>query len=250
MKNNIQTALKTLEILLENPEELRNKAENAISCRKKANELLKKYMQLSSMPEWGYATEEKELALKPEEITEFFEKSKIYKRHELYGKILGKFTTRLVQESYKKGGNGFLLDANGIKGLEDLCDKVEGSKDKKLNIEVSGNPGKGCCICTQYAVITLEKPDYSYGIYTTGCDFRVQNKRQAEEIVRQKISGTKTCSIWHYARRIADNDANKVYLLAGKDYKLFWSEDCAKFRQEMKEHAKWLSDHAPDEEPD
>ena len=71
MKSKIETAIKALEILLENPEELRNKAENAISCRKKANEILQKYMQLSSMPEWDYATEEKELALKPEEITEF-----------------------------------------------------------------------------------------------------------------------------------------------------------------------------------
>lgn len=250
MKTGIETALKTLEILLENPEELRNKAENAISCRKKANELLKKYMRLSSMPEWDYATEEKELALKPEEITEFFEKSKSYKAHKLYASALSDFTTRLVKESYKKGGNGFLLDANGISGLEDLCNDVEGKKKRKMRIEIKGYAGEGCCSTSQHCIITIEKPNYRYGIYTTGCEIRVQNGKDAKKIVEEIKGGAKTGSPWRYTEKISNNEINKVYVLKGKDYKLFWSEDCAEFRQEMKEHAKWLSDHAPDEEPD
>ncbi|MFH1065625.1 MAG: hypothetical protein V1734_03935 [Nanoarchaeota archaeon] len=250
MKNNIQTALKTLEILLENPEELKDKAENAISHGKKANEILKKYMRLSSMPEWDYATEEKELALKPNEITEFFEKSKVYKANKMYAGAVSDFTTRLVKESYKKGGNGFVLDANGINGLEDLCNGVEGKKKRKLSIEIKGETGEGCCSVSQYCIVTIEKPDYRYGLYAIGSNFRLQSRKHAEKVVAALKDGAKTVPPWHYTERVRNNESNKVYLLKGKDYKLFWSEDCAKFKQEMKEHAKWLSDHAPDREPD
>ncbi|MDD4877972.1 MAG: hypothetical protein PHO02_02965 [Candidatus Nanoarchaeia archaeon] len=185
MKTGIETALKTLEILLENPEELRNKAENAISHGKKANEILQKYMRLSSMPEWDYAIEEKELALKPEEITEFFEKSKAYKANRMYAGAVSEFTTKLVKESYRKGGNGFFLDTSGISRLEDLCNNIEGRKERPLKITAAGNSGRGFCACAQYAIITLENPNYSSGIYTTGCSFRVQSEKQAQKVVRE-----------------------------------------------------------------
>lgn len=251
MKTGIETALKTLEILLENPEELKGKAENAISHGKKANEVLQKYMQLSSMPEWGYATEEKELALKPEEITEFFEKSKAYKANRMYAGAVSDFTTRLVKESYKKGGNGFLLDASGISGLEDLCNDVKGSAKKPMKISITGNSGKGFCSCAQYAVITIESPNYSYGIYTTGCNFRVQSEKQAEKVVREIKSGMKIGPNRHWCH-IHSGSINKVYIIGKEKDKLFWSEDCAEFQGEMQRfHEERARRRGPDYmEPD
>jgi hypothetical protein len=237
MKTSIETALKTLEILLENPEEMRNKAENAISHGKKANEILRKYMRLSSMPEWDYATQEKALLLKPEEITEFFEKSKAYRGNKLYAKTLSKFTTGLVQQSYNKGNNGFLLDAEGIKGLEDLCNNIEGQVKKPLEITAKGNSVKDFCACAQYCIITIENPDYKYGTYTTGCDFRVQGKSQAEKVVAGLRSGFKFGNgpTRHWCN-IHNGPINRVYIIGDKKDELFWSEDCWQFKQEMEEH--------------
>ena len=236
MKASTKTAVKALEILLESPEGLMEAAKAAVGHGEQAKGLLEKYIQLSSMPEWEYATKEKTLFLRPGEITEFFEQSKAYKNHPLYGKALGRFTSKLVQESYRKGENGFVLDAGGISGLKNLCHKVEGSKDKKLKIEVRGNPGEGFCSCAQYSVITLEKPDYSCGIYTTGCDFRVQSKSHAEKIVKELRSGFKcgNGSTRHWCN-IHNGSINRVYMIGKDKDELFWSEDCWQFKREMEE---------------
>lgn len=255
MKTGIETALKTLEIMLEEPEKLMQAASNEIGRGKRARELLEAYIKLSGMPEWKYAIEEKTLLLKPDEITEFFEKSKAYKSGKLYREVISDFTIKLIQHSYRNRGNNFLIDTSKIIGLEwllSLDHDLQGAKTKPLIISVKGDAGRHFCSGASYCNITLEDGRYTYGINARGCTFRTQNKKLAESIVQNMKSAAKERGFWWYKCKVRDNDTNKVYIIGKKNDELFWDENNPTFMREVEEHSAWeASRRGPDYmEPD
>ncbi|MBI4095373.1 MAG: hypothetical protein HY438_00770 [DPANN group archaeon] len=99
----------------------------------------------------------------------------------------GPFITRLINESYKKGGNNFIIPVEyfPIK-LDNVCCGLEGRANKLLCVKIIGDVGRTCGGGSKYADITLEgKPDIYFGGEAEDCIFRCTD----EWALRAMMSG-------------------------------------------------------------
>lgn len=77
--------------------------------------------------------------LDPEQLQHFFEETKEYKDHSEYWHVAGPFMSRLIQNSYRAGHNGFNFDSSDCGELYSMGNGLRGwNISNRLEITLSG----------------------------------------------------------------------------------------------------------------
>jgi hypothetical protein len=82
--------------------------------------------------------------LRPEEIELFLQASVKHENHPKHMSRIGIFVSRLVQNSYDAGHNGFHFNTDATSDAENFCCYLHGSEDKPLRITITGDAGHLC----------------------------------------------------------------------------------------------------------
>ena len=79
--------------------------------------------------------------LMPEDINKFLQITIQYEQHRQYCWRTGYFISRLVQNSYTAGHNEFILDTTALKEIDYLGSRLEGTKERPIELTIKGNAG-------------------------------------------------------------------------------------------------------------
>ncbi|MBI2669409.1 hypothetical protein HYX14_06220 [Candidatus Woesearchaeota archaeon] len=82
--------------------------------------------------------------LNPEHINAFLQSTVIHGNHEQYKERTGLFLSRLLQNSYNAGNNGFQVDTRSTGALDNLGVFLEGTKEKPIRLTITGDVGDDC----------------------------------------------------------------------------------------------------------
>jgi len=94
--------------------------------------------------------------LTPEQINTFLQATIPYEAHKNYAENTGYFITKLIQNSYDAGNNGFKLNTNTLPtAINYIGLKLEGKKDKPLELLVEGDVGYLCGYAAKYSTISI-----------------------------------------------------------------------------------------------
>ena len=118
----------------------------AKECSKDLEELLEKLNE-SFEKDW------KDLAkhlksidqiLEPEKINSFLQATIRFEDNENYREYTGVFISKLIQDSYDVRNNNFVLNTKSLKEIHNIGVRLEGTKEKPIQITIEGNTGDGC----------------------------------------------------------------------------------------------------------
>ncbi len=94
-------------------------------------------------------------SLTPEQINQFLQCTIAYENHPNYSTNTGDFVSRLIQNSFDAGNNGFHLSLRGLsRRIHYLCN-IRGTPERIIEVALEGNAGNNLGVDAQNAIITL-----------------------------------------------------------------------------------------------
>jgi len=82
--------------------------------------------------------------LTPEQINAFLQTTIIHENHQIYSGTTGLFISKLIQNSYDHGHNGFTLNTTALKEIHFIGYRVEGTPKKNIEVTMIGTMGDFC----------------------------------------------------------------------------------------------------------
>ncbi|MFH1637249.1 MAG: hypothetical protein ABIB71_02380 [Candidatus Woesearchaeota archaeon] len=79
--------------------------------------------------------------LNPDQINDFLQSTVVDAGIKSYAWITGQFISKLIQNSYDAGNNGFSIDTHATGPLDILGEKLSGRPDERIKLQVEGNVG-------------------------------------------------------------------------------------------------------------
>jgi len=121
--------------------------------------LLEQYEEILEIDDWEKAynaTKKVKAVLKPDKINTFLQATIPYEAHKRYAENTGYFITKLIQNSYNAGNNGFKLVTKALsKKINNIGWELKGKKDKPLELLVEGDVGKECGAGAEHSTISI-----------------------------------------------------------------------------------------------
>ena len=173
----------------------------------------------------------------PPDINIFVQQTREYENYANYNRGTSDFISQLIQNSYKAGNNGFELDMNLLKPIDDLASGVYGTKKRMVRVVVKGEASNYCGFQAKKSAFTIEKAgnwcgwSAKHSTFTIGeagdkCGFRAENSTFTIEKAGDNCgseahqSTFKTHNPNQYERFkkfVHPSKDNKLYLLATDD---------------------------------
>jgi len=89
----------------------------------------------------------------------------------------GRFVTKLIESSYKKGNDSFKLDVLGDYSIDCVGHDLKGEKEKPVKITVLGDAGHWWANSSEYCIYEfMDNAGYSIGQFSTNCTYIFHGK--------------------------------------------------------------------------
>ncbi|HLD00252.1 MAG TPA: hypothetical protein VJC39_00740 [Candidatus Nanoarchaeia archaeon] len=118
-------------------------------------ELMRKYEEVLEAKDYSEIKTIDDI-LAPSDINAFLQVTIKYEQHQNYDWRTGKFISQLIQKSYDAGNNGFVLNTQKVKGVHNLGYKIQGTKERKIELKIEGDAGYNCGSNSKDSTITIE----------------------------------------------------------------------------------------------
>ena len=120
--------------------------------------LLKKYEEVLELDylEFAEAVNSIDQILEPEEINAFLQATIVFEDSKDYILNTGEFISKLIQNSYDKGYNNFILNTKSLIEIHSIGDKLEGAEKKPIEVTIEGNTKNLCGYRSKNAIFNIK----------------------------------------------------------------------------------------------
>src|SRR3989344_1337836 len=142
--------------------------ERKVEVKNRFGELCREYEEVLEARDYKGKIKTIDDILAPSDINTFLQTTITCQQHQNYNWRTGMFISQLIQKSYDAGNNGFELNTQKVKRLNNLGYQIQGTKRRKIKLKIEGDAGDYCGIDSKNSIITIgENAGNWCGYYST-----------------------------------------------------------------------------------
>ncbi|HLD00250.1 MAG TPA: hypothetical protein VJC39_00730 [Candidatus Nanoarchaeia archaeon] len=129
--------------------------ERKVEVKNRFGELCREYEEVLEANDYEGEIKTIDDILAPSEINAFLQMTIGFEQHQNYDWRTGYVISHLIQKSYDAGNNGFVLNTQKVKRLNNLGYKIQGTKKRKIELKIEGDVGYDCGWNSNNSTITI-----------------------------------------------------------------------------------------------
>src|SRR3989344_7641461 len=129
--------------------------ERKVEVKNRFGELCREYEEVLEANDYEGEIKTIDDILAPSEINAFLQMTIGFEQHQNYDWRTGYVISHLIQKSYDAGNNGFVLNTQKVKRLNNLGYKIQGTKKRKIKLKIEGDVGYDCGWNSNNSTITI-----------------------------------------------------------------------------------------------
>ncbi|HLD00254.1 MAG TPA: hypothetical protein VJC39_00750 [Candidatus Nanoarchaeia archaeon] len=118
--------------------------ERKVEVKNRFGELCREYEEVLEARDYKGKIKTIDDILAPSDINTFLQTTITCQQHQNYNWRTGMFISQLIQKSYDAGNNGFELNTQKVKRLNNLGYQIQGTKRRKIKLKIEGDAGDYC----------------------------------------------------------------------------------------------------------